>query len=328
MTEAVEEQGVKKAAPVGIDPDRLAATFADFGLGVPAAITELLGGGARSFRIDRVDGQPVVLKVFNDALPYATGKETYASQLLRDLDVPMTRFLASDETRTRMPFRYTIANYLPGRQVMTFKDAPDVGDLYRQMGEMLRKLHTVPVPGYGAFDADGLHDPVSTNTEYLARRFAHGIGQFRRYGGGEALAQRLETIFAAHADVIAESRGAVFAHDDFQPHNVLGERGTDGRLHLTGLLDYGNARASDPICDLAKALFCSEHDAPGSTPHIRAGYGSIDHPDPEAALWIYTLVHRVTMWMWLRHVGVILEGERNDLMADLEAMAEAGKYTA
>ena len=147
MTEAVEEQGVKKAAPVGIDPDRLAATFADFGLGVPAAITELLGGGARSFRIDRVDGQPVVLKVFNDALPYATGKETYASQLLRDLDVPMTRFLASDETRTRMPFRYTIANYLPGRQVMTFKDAPDVGDLYRQMGEMLRKLHTVPVPG-------------------------------------------------------------------------------------------------------------------------------------------------------------------------------------
>lgn len=60
MTEAVEEQGVKKAAPVGIDPDRLAATFADFGLGVPAAVTELLGGGARSFRIDREDGQPVV----------------------------------------------------------------------------------------------------------------------------------------------------------------------------------------------------------------------------------------------------------------------------
>jgi len=120
----------------------------------------------------------------------------------------------------------------------------------------------------------------------------------------------------------------VFAHDDFQPHNVLAERDANGRLQLTGLLDFGNARASDPICDLAKALFCSEHDAPGSTPHIRAGYGSIDHPDPEAALWVYTLVHRVTMWWWLRHVGVILEGERNDLMADLEAMAEAGKYTA
>jgi len=323
MIEAVAEVDVIKAAPVEIDPDRLAATFADFGLGVPAAITELIGGGARSFRIDRVDGPPVVLKAFNDAVPYATGKETYASRLLRDLDVPVTRFLASDETRTRLPFRYTIANYLPGRQVMTFKDAPDVADLYRQMGEMLRKLHSVQVPGYGAFDADGLHDPVPTNTEYLARRFAHGIGQFRRYGGGEALAQRLEAIFAAHADVIAESRGAVFAHDDFQPHNVLAERDAEGRLQLAGLLDFGNARASDPICDLAKAVFCSEHDAPGSGPHILEGYGPIDHSDPQAALRVYTLVHRVTMWWWLRHVGVIRDGEHNPLIDDLEAMATA-----
>lgn len=326
MTEAVAEVDVIKAAPVEIDPDRLAATFADFGLGVPADITELIGGGARSFRVDRVDGPPVVLKAFNDAVPYATGKETYASQLLRDIDVPVTRFLASDETRTRMPFRYTIANYLPGKQVMTFKDAPDVADLYRQMGGMLRKLHTVPVPGYGAFGPDGLVDPVPTNTEYIDRRFSHGIDRFRHYGGGEALAQRLEAIFAAHADVIAESRGAVFAHDDFQPHNVLGERGADGRLHLTGLLDFGNARASDPICDLAKALFCSEHDAPGSSPYLRAGYGQINHSSPEAALWIYTLVHRVTMWMWLRHVGVIGEGEYNPLITDLQNMAEAGTY--
>jgi len=321
MTEAVAEPGAYKAAPVEIDPDRLAAMFADFGLGVPASVTELIGGHARSFRVDRVDGPPVVLKVFNDAVPYAAGKETYASQLLRDLDVPVTRFLASDETRTRVPFRYTIANYLHGRQVMTFKDAPDVADLYRQMGEMLRKLHTVPVPGYGAFDTDGLHDPVPTNTEYLARRFTHGIGRFRHFGGGEALAQKLEAIFADHVGVIAESRGAVFAHDDFQPHNVLAERGADGRLHLTGLLDFGNARASDPVCDLAKALFCCEHDAPGSSPYILAGYGPIDHSNPQAALRVYTLVHRVTMWWWLRHVGVIAEGEHNALIDDLEAMA-------
>lgn len=321
QTEAVAEKDVVKAAPVEIDPDRLAATFAEFGLGVPAAIAELIGGGARSFRIDRVNGPPLVLKIFNDALPYATGKETYASQLLRDLDVPMTRFLASDESRTRLPFRYTIANYLPGRQVMTFKDEPDVGDLYRQMGEMLRKLHTVSVPGYGAFDTDGLRDPVSTNSEYLARRFTYSIGRFRHFGGDEALAKKLEAIFDQSAGVIAESRGAVFAHDDFQPHNVLAERDAEGRLQLTGLLDFGNARASDPVCDLAKALFCSEHDAPGSSPYILAGYGPIDHSAPEAALRVYTLVHRVTMWMWLRHAGVIRDGEHNPLIDDLEAMS-------
>jgi hypothetical protein len=29
------------------------------------------------------------------------------------------------------------------------------------------------------------------------------------------------------------------------------------------------------------------------------------------------------MWMWLRHVGVIREGEHNPLIDDLEAMAAA-----
>src|SRR5262249_30550317 len=153
----------------------------------------------------------------------------------------------------RFPFRYTIANYLPGAQVITFKDEPDVADLYRQMGALLRKLHTIPVDGYGAFGAEGVVDPAKTNSEYLEKRFTHAIGRFRHFGGGEDLAQRLEAIFADSADLIVESRGAVFAHDDFQPHNVLGERDTDGRLQLTGLLDFGNARASDPTCDLAKA---------------------------------------------------------------------------
>jgi aminoglycoside phosphotransferase (APT) family kinase protein len=325
--EAVAEPSYKMP-PVDVDIAKLAALLGELGLGVPTAVTELIGGGARSFRIDRTDGAPLVLKAFKDAFPYATGKEVYAAQLLRNLDVPMTRFLASDESRTRLPFRYTIANYLPGRQVMIFKDEPDVADLYRQMGTMLRKLHSVPVPGgYGAFGEQGVVDPSATNSEYLNRRFAYSIGRFRHFGGGEALAQRLEAIFAAHADVIAESRGAVFAHDDFQPHNLLGERDAAGRLQLTGLLDYGNARASDAVCDLAKALFCSEHDAPGSTPHIRAGYGEIDHSDPDAALWIYTLVHRVTMWMWLRHTGYIRDGERNPLIDDLTHMAEAGTHT-
>jgi aminoglycoside phosphotransferase (APT) family kinase protein len=286
-------------------------------------VTELPGGGAWSFRVDRLDAPPLVLKAFDDGHPHATGKETYASRLLRDLDLPMTRFLASDESRTRLPFRYTLANYLPGRPVITFKDEPDVDDLYRQMGAMLRKLHTVQVDAYGSYGADGVVDPAATNAEFVGRLFAHGFDRFRHYGGGEALARELEAIVADHAGIIAYSSGAVFAHDDFQPHNVLGERGSDGQLRLTGLLDFGNAKASDRVCDLAKALFCSEHDAPGSSAAIREGYGPIDHPDPDAAIWIYLLLHRLTMWWWLRHVGVIGEGEPHDLIVDLETMAEA-----
>ena len=310
-----------KSATIEIDRDQLAAVLADLGLGTLASVMELDGGGARSFRIDRVGDVPLVLKAFNDALPYPTEKETFAARLLRDLDVPLTRFLAADETRSRLPFRFTIANYLPGERVVLFKGEPDVFDLYRQMGAMLRKLHTVALPAYGNFGEGGIVDGKATNAEFVSGLFAYGLERLRHFSGDDALAQRLEAIIAAYAEVIAYSHGAVFAHDDFQPSNVLAARDENGRPQLTGLIDFGNARASDPICDLAKAVFCSEHDAPGSRAAILEGYGPIDHPDPDAAIWIYLLLHRLTMWWWLRHVGVILPGERHDLMVDLERMA-------
>lgn len=314
-------QRIYKSASLALDHGQLAQALADLGLGTLSSFTELDGGGARSFRLDRVGEEPLVLKAFDDALPYPTEKETFAARLLRDLDVPHTRFVAADETRTRLPFRYTIANYLPGERVILFKDESDVADLYRQMGAMLRRLHLVSVPAYGSFGEGGIVDRKASNAEYVGGIFAHSFDRFRHFGGDAALARQLEVIVAAHADVIAESRGAVFAHDDFQPNNVLAIRDETGRLLLTGLIDYGNARASDPTCDLAKALFCSEHDAPGSGAAILEGYGPIDHPDPGAALCIYLLLHRLVMWWWLRHVGVIQPGERHDLMADLERMA-------
>ncbi len=100
------------------------------------------------------------------------------------------------------------------------------------------------------------------------------------------------------------------------------------RLLLSGLIDFGNARAADAVFDLAKNLFNSEHEAPGCTAPMLEGYGPIDHPDPEGALWLYTLLHRVIMWWWLRHVGVIADGETHDLIVALRDMAEVAQPAA
>jgi hypothetical protein len=95
-------------------------------------------------------------------------------------------------------------------------------------------------------------------------------------------------------------------------------------LSLSGLVDFGNARAADATSDLAKCLFCSAHEDPASPGPILEGYGPIDHRDAEGALWYYTLLHRVIMWWWLRHVGVIPAADTpSELIDDLRAMAES-----
>ena len=305
----------------------LAQAFSDLRLGDPVGLMRLDGGNSRVFRVDLAGGNAVILKTYERdfVLPR---KEAYASSLLADLDLPFTRFLAIDESLSRLPFRFAITNYLPGVSVDQLKGEPDVEDLYHQMGVMLRQLHSVKMPGYGRFDATGILSAQATNAEYIDGLAQDAFRTFRHYGADAPLAQRLEAIVFTRLPAVVDSAGAVFAHDDFQPHNVLAQRGSDGRLLLTGLVDFGNARATDPVFDLAKALFCSEHDAPGSTPHIRAGYGPIDHREPEMALWVYTLLHRVTMWNWLRSINVIPDGDEHGLIADLRAMAVSGIYGA
>jgi aminoglycoside phosphotransferase (APT) family kinase protein len=121
--------------------------------------------------------------------------------------------------------------------------------------------------------------------------------------------------------IVPHSMGAVFAHDDLHPNNVLAVERPDGQLELSGLIDFGNAQAADAVFDLAKCLFCSAHEAPGCRGPMLEGYGPIDHPDPTGALRYYTLLHRVIMWWWLRHVGVIPSPDApSDLIDDLWEM--------
>jgi Ser/Thr protein kinase RdoA (MazF antagonist) len=293
----------------------------DLQLGVPIALTALEGGTAAVYRVDRRDAPAVVLKIYHDLRQSMPGKETYAARLLAGIDVPITRFLAFDESRRLLPYSYAVTNFLPGRAVGTFGAEPDVADLHRQMGALLRRLHSVRLPAFGYFEADAIAHPAASNAEFLIALWGNVLERFRHYGAPAGLSDRLDGIVMSGRGLMDKSSGPVFAHDDFQPNNVLAERDASGRLQLTGLIDFGNARAADATFDLAKALFCCEHEAPGSSAAILDGYGVIDHPEPDAALWLYTLIHRVVMWYWLRHIGVIPDHGKHDLIVDLEAMA-------
>ncbi|MCC6919451.1 MAG: aminoglycoside phosphotransferase family protein [Alphaproteobacteria bacterium] len=291
-------------------------------LGEPDAITPLQGGSTAVFRVDRADGEPLILKTYPDDRPWTPQKDAYAASLLRDLAVPVTQYLAIDQTQDLLPFRFAITNYLPGVPAASLKDDPGIGDVYRQMGALIRALHSVRMPAYGYLGPAGLLEPASDHAAYVGAMADHAFAHFCKVGGDAELARRLRAIFDARFDaVVRHGSGPVFAHDDVHPGNVLVERGGDGRLRISGLIDFGNARASDAACDLAKCIFCTVHQAPEAGALMREGYGPVDHPDPEGALWFYTLLHRMIMWWWLRHIGVIPAGEPHDLIDRLREMA-------
>ena len=291
---------------------------------VAGGFARLHGGSTEVYRIDLAgaDGEPLVLKIYPDEPEWGPAKEKLVAGWFTELTPLAPNWLEIDESRSLLPLRYALLPLLPGRSMRDWMAEPDIEQAYRQMGELLRGIHAMPMPAYGYLLGHGIEKPRSTNANYMTSAFEDVFRRFHDLGGDADLGRRLQQQAEGDFGLLQQSSGAVLCHDDFHQGNVLAMRSDAGRLQLSGLVDFGNARAADRLFDLAKALFCSAHEDPRSHRPILEGYGEIDHPDIERALWLYTLFHRVSMWCWLMKLGLdpAAENGPGGLLRDLRAM--------
>jgi aminoglycoside phosphotransferase (APT) family kinase protein len=287
----------------------------------------LEGGSTEVYTIDVVgpNAKPLVLKVYPDEPLWGPAKEMLVASWLAELTPPVPRWLRVDESCTILPLRFALFTLLPGRSLRHWFGRPGIGEDYRQMGELLRRVHDVPMVAYGYIRGGGVETPRATNTECMVEAFDDVFRRFCDLGGDAGLGRRLEQLAVERFYLLAASSGPVLCHDDFHQGNVLALHDLDGGLRLRGLIDFGNARAGDSLFDLAKALFCSAHEDARSRQPLLEGYGPIDHPESERALWLYTLLHRMSMWCWLTKLERIASanGGPEGLLRDLGQMASA-----
>jgi len=292
--------------------------------GEVVSLTRLHGGSTDAYRIDFADGTPaLVLKTYPDGPHWIVKKEALVAGWIGDrIGIAIPRWLALDESRRFLPVRFAIMTWLPGVPVRSLIGTPDVEAAYRQMGAALKRLHGIAMDAYGYIAGDGISRPRSSNPEYMDSVFERAFRQFRELGGDAGLMQRLERAVRQRFEVLAYSLGAVLCHNDLQQGNVLAARDNEaGGLTLTGLIDFADAGAGEPLMDLALALFCCAHEDPWSREPLLAGYGQIQHPESETALWLYTLYHRVVMWTHLKRRSI--QGRAGDpvgLLRDLNEM--------
>lgn len=300
-----------------VDIERLNHVLTDLGVAPLVKAEELDGGSAAAFRLDLADGTRLILKTYDreEKVPH---REAYASSLLAGVDVPHPRYLLVDESMARLPHRFALTTYVPGAAGTGFLAEPE---LFTGIGRLARRLHSVVLPGFGALSAP----EYQTNSAYVRGLADHAFDRFADYGADPALVMALRDIFERDfAEVVLDTDRPVFAHDDLHPGNVLVSGAGEG-VSVAGLVDFGNARASSAVMDLAKTIFICEHEMPGIGAAVLAGYGPIDHPDPEKALAFYTLLHRVIMWWWLRHIGVLATADAEvDVMSALRVTAADG----
>ncbi|WP_407170318.1 phosphotransferase family protein [Bradyrhizobium sp. ORS 111] len=268
-------------------------------------IAELRGGEISTiFDITLADAPACIMKVYPASLHWKMAKEVYVLGLLRDIGPAVPRILLADDTRSVIDLNVVLMTKLDGTLLGSREPSLTDAELfavYAEMGACLRRINDVTLGSFGYIGPNGVWTPHASNRAYMSAQFDKKLAEFCTRGGSETLAERLRTGIAARRHLLDAADMPRLCHYDFHAGNVLVT--SDGAPHLSGIVDFENATAGDPLMDVAKALYYfTPKDAP-KRDGLLTGHGTRDRPDWEATIELYRLACTLELWCWMAQIG-------------------------
>ena len=244
------------------------------------------------------DGSALALKIYDSHYGERMIKETSLYRLLEPRALPLPRVLGTNELDEELGCAVLVMSVVDGVPLLELlKELPEnqLLSVYRQIGAMQRELHEVTFDRFSLLidiAAEGHDDNVGLMTE----RCGAAIAEFRDRGGSEAMAAMFERHFAVNSMLFARCKQAVLCHNDFHEANVLVDR-SQGAIRISGLIDFENALAADPLFDLAKTQNHARRGSDATLAALVEGYGEMPS-DWQKPFALYELFHALELRNW------------------------------
>ena len=269
------------------------------------SVTELRGGEISAvFEISLADASAFILKVYPESLAWKMAKEVHVLGLLRNVSTPVPRILVADDTSSVIDLNFVLMNKFDGVLLGSREAALSAAELfaiYAERGANLRQINEIALDSFGYIGPNGVWTPHATNRSYILSQVEKKLTEFGQRGGEPTLAERLRTSIAARRHLLDEALTPRLCHYDFHAGNILVT--SSGEPRLSGIVDFENATAGDPLQDIAKALYYFvPKDAPKRA-GLLAGYGPLAHPHWLQALDLYRLCCTLELWCWMAQIG-------------------------
>lgn len=233
---------------------------------VPTSVRRLPSSVGNQNFLVLTAGRDYVLKA---APTEAVATEAWVCKQVRAVGVPAPEIVVVDLDRRILPWPYVLMVAVPGRSLTSGCNQRIV-----EAGRLLRAAHDINVDGYGPLsqtDARGgvPRGPYDSWAEFLSVMLGaldHLVGQGLL---DNQLADRLRTAVHDHHTLVAGVQRSALLHGDLCPDHIFAAHG-----HVSGIIDWGQATAGDPLFDLATWANAAPLDAlihgyqPGADPEL------------------------------------------------------------
>lgn len=200
------------------------------------------------------------------------GAEVFAQKKLEELSVSAPKVLHY-EAREPVTGRSLMITEKLGGEALSPQASPEIlRSVLRQAGRQLKKLHTVPVAGFGWVDRrfeTELRGKHPDYPSYFNEFLENDLCALAAFLPKEDIT-RLRTLTEEARDTLAADR-AVLVHGDFCMEHIFHEDG-----EFTGFIDFGEIRGSQPYFDLGTFANSDETAGNAATRRLLEGYGEAD----------------------------------------------------
>jgi aminoglycoside phosphotransferase (APT) family kinase protein len=254
------------------------------------------------FFIDAASGPPLVIKVYPREPWWRMAKEFYVAGLMSHAPgVLAPHFLGADDSCELLPYRYSVMTRLEGERLALCEELMSEAELARVWGEVgaqMRLIHQVAMDAFG-YIADGkLALRADDNPAYMDRLWSAKLREFRELSGDESLAAAMDQIWRERRELLELCAAPKLCHYDIHPGNLMAMR-EGGAWRLTGLIDFEDSYAGDPLLDLAKCVHFARLRGGARWRGLLEGYGAIDRPAWKETIDLYRLYQAIEYWDWI-----------------------------
>ena len=271
--------------------------------------------------VTAVGPEPVIAKVYASEWTWKQRKEVHVYELLElALSGLAPGIIHAWDAGEVGELACTLMTRLPGRplsEVASGLSPETLRCLYRQLGAMTRRIHSVRQPAFG-YVVEEVLEPLPSNETYVRSQFAKKIAHLSVADVPADLVRQVEQRLEASGEALAERVDPVLCHNDLHEGNLLVDD-AGGAWTLRGVVDVENAVAADPLHDLAKTDCYSIRGDPAKLAGLLDGYEiTLDEPATRTRFDLYRIYHTIELLTWFHQTGQRepLEG-LNRQLADL-----------
>ena len=183
--------------------------------------------------------------------------------------IPLQNLYLFDETKARIPYMFSVMDFLPGISVYDFleehqvkgKEAQELpadivlilDSVFMEAGEALGKLHAIEFPGFYKTITDiGDKSKLVNFKSLFEAKIKDRMAKVSKYEMIQEFLPVLKKYFDDNIDLLTDDEVPVLYHNDFQPQNfiMLPDEG-----HVNGFIDFDNWQISIKEDDLVKMQY-------------------------------------------------------------------------